>query len=264
MATNNATNTSNPVTVAQGGTGTTSFVAYTPVTGGTTSAAAFQSVAALGSSGQVLTSNGAGALPTFQAAAGGSSINVGSISGNWYPSGSIWGGTGNSVVAAGNLTGTLYFVPIFVSKTTVYTDIGLLTSVGAGTTVFGIYNDSGNGAPTGNPIANSNSTSVSNVGGTLSKYTFSSPISLTPATYWLAYSVSTTNTIYTCPAGGYDMGGRGLGIGTSLTAAALAIPRSGWSQSFTYNATLPSVGSLTAVTFTGSDAGNAYVFLKAQ
>ena len=39
--------------------------------GGPTSTGAYQSIASVGSSGQVLTSNGAGALPTFQAAGGG-------------------------------------------------------------------------------------------------------------------------------------------------------------------------------------------------
>jgi len=58
------------VTVAQGGTGATSQTAYAVLCGGTTSTAAYQSIAGVGSSGQVLTSNGAGALPTFQAAAG--------------------------------------------------------------------------------------------------------------------------------------------------------------------------------------------------
>lgn len=53
--------------VAGGGTGDTSFTAYTPVCGGTTTTGALQSVASIGSSGQVLTSNGASALPTFQA-----------------------------------------------------------------------------------------------------------------------------------------------------------------------------------------------------
>jgi hypothetical protein len=68
MATNNATNTSNPVTVAQGGTGDSSLTAYAVMCGGTTSTGAVQSIAGVGTSGQVLTSNGAGALPTFQAA----------------------------------------------------------------------------------------------------------------------------------------------------------------------------------------------------
>jgi hypothetical protein len=66
MATNNATNTSNPITVAQGGTGDASLTAYAVLCGGTTSTGNVQSIAGVGSSGQVLTSNGASALPTFQ------------------------------------------------------------------------------------------------------------------------------------------------------------------------------------------------------
>jgi hypothetical protein len=52
--------------VADGGTGISSATAYALLCGGTTSTGAFQSVAGVGSSGQVLTSNGAGALPSFQ------------------------------------------------------------------------------------------------------------------------------------------------------------------------------------------------------
>lgn len=52
--------------VASGGTGATSATAYAVLTGGTTSTGAVQSVASVGTSGQVLTSNGAGALPSFQ------------------------------------------------------------------------------------------------------------------------------------------------------------------------------------------------------
>lgn len=54
--------------VAGGGTGVTSFTAYAVICGGTTSTGVLQSIASVGSSGQILTSNGAGALPTFQAA----------------------------------------------------------------------------------------------------------------------------------------------------------------------------------------------------
>jgi hypothetical protein len=60
-----------PVTVANGGTGNASATAYAVLCGGTTSTGAVQSIASVGTSGQVLTSNGAGALPTFQAAPGG-------------------------------------------------------------------------------------------------------------------------------------------------------------------------------------------------
>src|SRR5208337_1238735 len=52
--------------VAGGGTGLTSTTAYSVLCGGTTTTAALQSVASLGSSGQVLTSNGAAALPTWK------------------------------------------------------------------------------------------------------------------------------------------------------------------------------------------------------
>jgi hypothetical protein len=59
---------STDVAVADGGTGLSSATAYAVLCGGTTSTGAFQSIASVGTSGHVLTSNGAGALPTFQAA----------------------------------------------------------------------------------------------------------------------------------------------------------------------------------------------------
>jgi hypothetical protein len=58
------------MTVAGGGTGGTSFTAYNILAAGTTSTGAFQNVSGTGTSGQVLTSNGAAALPTWQTAAG--------------------------------------------------------------------------------------------------------------------------------------------------------------------------------------------------
>lgn len=61
------------IAVADGGTGLSSTTAYAVLCGGTTSTAALQSIASVGTSGQVLTSNGAGALPTFQDASGGGS-----------------------------------------------------------------------------------------------------------------------------------------------------------------------------------------------
>lgn len=62
---------SGTVTVPQGGTGLTSLTAYAVLAGGTTSTGNVQQVSGVGTSGQVLTSNGAGALPTWQAAASG-------------------------------------------------------------------------------------------------------------------------------------------------------------------------------------------------
>jgi hypothetical protein len=52
--------------VANGGTGRATNTAYAVICGGTTAGGAEQSIASVGTSGQVLTSNGASALPTFQ------------------------------------------------------------------------------------------------------------------------------------------------------------------------------------------------------
>lgn len=52
--------------VPRGGTGLSSATAYAVLCGGTTSTGAFQSIVSVGTANQILTSNGAGALPTFQ------------------------------------------------------------------------------------------------------------------------------------------------------------------------------------------------------
>lgn len=56
--------------VAGGGTGLTTTTAYSVVFTGTTATGNFQASAGPGTLGQVLTSNGAGALPTFQTSSG--------------------------------------------------------------------------------------------------------------------------------------------------------------------------------------------------
>src|SRR5579862_3228128 len=56
-----------PKSVAEGGTGESSSSAYAIITGGTTSAGVFQNVSGLGTSGQILASNGSSALPSWQA-----------------------------------------------------------------------------------------------------------------------------------------------------------------------------------------------------
>lgn len=59
--------------VDHGGTGVNSLTPYAPIFGGTTSTGPVQS-GTVGTAGQVLTSNGAGMLPTFQNATGGSNL----------------------------------------------------------------------------------------------------------------------------------------------------------------------------------------------
>ena len=67
-----------PVTVVNGGTGNTSAIAYSVLCGGTTSTGAFQSVASVGTTNQVLTSQGASSLPTWTSL---SSLGVSSLTG---------------------------------------------------------------------------------------------------------------------------------------------------------------------------------------
>lgn len=59
-----------PVTVPIGGTGNTTFTAYSVICAGTTSTGAFQNVSGVGTANQVLVSNGAAALPSWQSVPG--------------------------------------------------------------------------------------------------------------------------------------------------------------------------------------------------
>ncbi len=65
--------------VSNGGTGNSTFTAYSVICAGTTATGAFQNVSGVGSSGQILTSNGASALPTWQSAAAGGITTVGDV-----------------------------------------------------------------------------------------------------------------------------------------------------------------------------------------
>ena len=57
-----------PLVVSSGGSGRASHTAYAVICGGTTATGAQQSVASVGSAGQILMSNGAGMLPTWSTA----------------------------------------------------------------------------------------------------------------------------------------------------------------------------------------------------
>ncbi len=64
------------VPVANGGTNNTSFTAYSIICAGTTATGTFQNVVGVGTSGQVLTSAGAGALPAWQTPSAGTVTSV--------------------------------------------------------------------------------------------------------------------------------------------------------------------------------------------
>lgn len=117
--------------VGQGGTGLASAVAYALFAGGTTSTGAHQQVSGLGTSGYVLTSNGAGALPTWQAAAGGGVTSIAAGSG-------LAGGT---VTSTGTFTLDLTSANVFTAAqsvnkagiATTSTDALILTNTTAAT-----------------------------------------------------------------------------------------------------------------------------------
>lgn len=62
--------------VAEGGTGLATLTTYEVMCAGTTATGAMQQVSGVGTSGQVLTSAGAGALPTWSNPSGGAYVSV--------------------------------------------------------------------------------------------------------------------------------------------------------------------------------------------
>jgi hypothetical protein len=99
------------IPVANGGTGATSQTAYSVICGGTTSTGAYQSVASLGTAGQVLTSNGAGALPTWGSASSGTVTSV-----SW--TGGIVSIATATTTPAFTIAGTSGGIPYFSSSST--------------------------------------------------------------------------------------------------------------------------------------------------
>ncbi|CAB4127704.1 hypothetical protein UFOVP93_42 [uncultured Caudovirales phage] len=143
--------------VAGGGTGDASFTTYGVICGGTTTTGALQSIASVGTSGQVLTSNGAGALPTFQSvgSVSGSLINVQVFQsgGTYTPTagmgncviqcvggGGAGGGTPTGALSGGGGGGSGGFSQSYVSAATI--GVSQTVTIGAGGT--GVSNATGN------------------------------------------------------------------------------------------------------------------------
>ena len=148
------------VTVPFGGTGGTSFTAYSLICAGTTGTASFQNVLGLGVSGQVLTSSGAGALPTWTSVAGGT---VSSVSGT----------AGEIVVVNGTTTPTVSIDPTYAGQTSI-TTLGTISS--------GTWNGSVVDAQYGGTGVNNSGKNIT-LGGSLTTVgAFSSVFTMTAAT----------------------------------------------------------------------------------
>jgi hypothetical protein len=127
--------------VAGGGTGNTTFTAYSVIAAGTTATGAFQNVSGLGSSGNVLTSAGAGALPVWAAPAA-SSISITGDSGGAL--------TGAAFTFTGGTTGLT-----FSGASTTETLTGTLAVKNGGTgaaTLTGVLTGNGTSAVTASTI----------------------------------------------------------------------------------------------------------------
>lgn len=107
------------LTVPNGGTGSSSFTPYAILAAGTTSTGAVTNVSGVGTNGQVLTSNGAAALPTWQSLPTLSIFNY--LGGNT----SVYGGTFSTL----SFTGT--------SNTVVGVQSGAALTTGGGNTLYG-------------------------------------------------------------------------------------------------------------------------------
>ena len=92
-----------PLTVSNGGTGDSTLTAYALLTGGTTSTGALQQVSGVGTSGQVLVSAGASALPVWTTL---STIVVTSIT-----------GTTNEVIASASTGAVTLSLPQAIATT---------------------------------------------------------------------------------------------------------------------------------------------------
>lgn len=118
------------ITVPYGGTGNSTFTAYSVICAGTTATGNFQNVSGVGSSGQVLTSNGAGALPTWQAAAAGTVTSV--------------SGTAGRITSTGGATPVIDIDATYVGQNSITTLGTVTTGVWNGTAVTVPYGGTGN------------------------------------------------------------------------------------------------------------------------
>lgn len=180
------------VTVPYGGSGLTSTTAYAVLCGGTTSTGALQSIAGVGTSGQVLTSNGASALPTFQAASGGTTVST------YFPKAMYLSGSTvyNTTSMGTNTIG--YVAAFFLPFSIVVNKLSLQPSAVAvtGTYKVGIYTEDGQ---TKSIDITTGSISAAGIITTPIVTTAVSSVTLTPGVYWIVIvPISTASaTFYT-------------------------------------------------------------------
>lgn len=124
-----------PQPVVEGGTGDSSFTAYSVVCGGTTSTGSLQNVSGVGSSGQVLTSNGASSLPTWQSTSGGATgsfVGMGRLASMFSTSAKTWG-TPFGIAFGTTQADEEYVVPLNGTFSNLYVNIDTNSNTASGT-----------------------------------------------------------------------------------------------------------------------------------
>lgn len=185
------------------------------------------------------------------------------ISGNYYNGPYLLGGMGGSSTTRSIATGTLYYQPIIIHRTWTFTKVGIISAATvAGNVNLGVFASNANSRPVGSALVQSGSVAMA-INSFIS-YTFPSPLLMPAGLYFIGLTFSGANLIYGPTGGGYEAGiARGMGLASAPTTTATdTLMQAGWSQSFTYSATLPSVGTLAS--YNALAGGDAYVFLQAQ
>lgn len=216
-----------PVVVNLGGTGVTTIPAYSVICGGVTGTSAVQTVSGLGTAGQVLTSNGAGVLPTWQPSASSGTVNPGLVNQlAWYDAtGDVVSGLGTSangvlVTSAGSVPSISQTLPAAVQAN--ITTLGTITA--------GVWNGSTIDVPHGG-TANTSFTAFALIcGGTTSTGALQSVVGLGTAGQVLTsngagvlptfQSLSGTGTVTSVGTAGLATGGTITTTGTITVTAA--------------------------------------------
>lgn len=194
--------------VSGGGTGNTTFTAYSVLCAGTTATGAFQNVSGVGSAGQVLTSNGAAALPTWQNVAGTGTVSSGLINQiAWYAA--------NGTTVSGLTTG---------NSGVLVTSSGGVPSIATGGQIPG--------------TTTNNDANAGNIGEFISASVVQgSPVSVTTGTPANITSISLTagdwdvwGTMATIPAGSTTTTFAGVGISTTTGTLPTLSPNAAYAQ----------------------------------
>ena len=188
--------------VPNGGTGDSSFTAYAPVCGGTTTTGPLQSASTNQSStGFVLTRTGASSLPTFQQVpltAFGNFIETGTQVASNYTAvlvpfmGVNPGSTFGSSAALSN--SLMFLLPIYVDLSKTYVAVGakVISSPGAGSTFdVLIYDSSGTGNLPGNLLTSA--TGISSAATGVTEGTISQALSI--GWYWIGVQRNSTGAV---------------------------------------------------------------------